>query len=140
MAEDKPTLHIDTDWKKQAQEEKKRLAEQAAAHPKESLIAPAPTVSGQAPPRAGRDRAAHAPQALQATFASLVQAIMTQGLFSLGELPGGGGEPQINFDMARYQLDSLGILEQKTAGNLSEDEKKLLDTALYETRMRFVSV
>ena len=34
----------------------------------------------------------------------------------------------------------LGILEDKTKGNLSDDEKHLLDAALYETRMRYVSV
>ena len=46
----------------------------------------------------------------------------------------------INLDMAKHQIDILGILEEKTKGNLSDEEKHLLDAALYETRMRYVSV
>ena len=43
MADDAPSLHVDTDWKKQAQEEKRRLAEQqVAAKPKEPLTVPGP--------------------------------------------------------------------------------------------------
>jgi hypothetical protein len=42
--------------------------------------------------------------------------------------------------MAKHQIDILGILEEKTRGNLTPEEKQLLDTALYETRMRYVSV
>src|SRR5580700_11424621 len=102
MAEDKPTLHIDTDWKKQAQEEKKRLAEQAAAHPKEALAspssiagAPAAAPRGAAGRSRPRDGAAEVPQA---SFAALVQSLMTQVFFYLGELASRGGEAMINFD------------------------------------------
>jgi hypothetical protein len=42
--------------------------------------------------------------------------------------------------MAKHQIDVLAVLEEKTRGNLSDDEKRILDTALYETRMRYVSV
>ena len=42
--------------------------------------------------------------------------------------------------MAKLQIDTLGILEEKTANNLTEDEKRLLDAALYETRTRFIQV
>jgi hypothetical protein len=43
-------------------------------------------------------------------------------------------------DMAKYQLDQLGVLEEKTVNNLTDAEKTLLDAALYETRSRFISV
>ena len=42
--------------------------------------------------------------------------------------------------MAKHQIDTLGVLDEKTQGNLSEEEKQLLDAALYETRMRYVAV
>jgi hypothetical protein len=42
--------------------------------------------------------------------------------------------------MAKHQIDILGILEDKTKGNLTDEEKHLLDAALYETRMRYVNV
>jgi hypothetical protein len=74
------------------------------------------------------------------SFATLVQSILTQALFYLGEFSPYGGEPVLNLDMARHQVDTLAVLEQKTANNLDEDEKRLLDAALYDVRTRFVSV
>ena len=163
MAEDKPSLHIDDDWKKQAQEEKRRLAEQqqkAAAAPAAPRMAP-PGMGmppGAAPPAdaraagpgpglspgpssaAARPGARGARQLPEASFSSLVQSILTQALFYLGELSPYGGEPTLNLDMARHQVDTLAVLEEKTANNLNEDEKRLLDAALYDVRTRFVSV
>jgi hypothetical protein len=141
MAEEKPSLHIDTDWKRQAQEEKKRLAEEEA---KKAAAAPAaPVASG---PGAATSRAPTAPgrapgQAMPAaSFSVLVQSLMTQILFYLGDLTQRGAEPQVNLDMAKHQIDILGVLEEKARGNLSDEEKRMLDAALYEVRMRYVSV
>ena len=67
-------------------------------------------------------------------------AIVTQILFYLGELSARGAEPAMNLDMAKHNIDMLGVLEEKTKGNLSEEEKRLLDNALYETRMRYVGI
>jgi hypothetical protein len=158
MAEDdKLSLHVDTDWKKQAQEEKRRLAEQqqkAAASPPPprptppglsavpgAAAGPGTAVAPGAP--AGRSAAAAARGRREmpvASFATLVQSIMTQALFYLGELAPSGAEPTLNLDMAKLQIDTLGILEEKTANNLTEDETRLLDAALYETRTRFIQV
>jgi hypothetical protein len=157
MADDKPSLHIDDDWKKQAQEEKRRIAEQqqkAAAAPA-PRAAPGPLaggpamVPGAAPadPRAGASAGPGgargqrgARQLPEASFATLVQGILTQALFYLGELSPYGGEPTLNLDMARHQIDTLGVLEQKTANNLGDEERRLLDAALYDVRNRFVQV
>ena len=73
-------------------------------------------------------------------MASLVQSLMTQIFYYLGDLGTRGGESAVNLDMAKYQLDTLNVLEEKTKGNLTPEEKTLMDTALYETRMRYVSV
>jgi hypothetical protein len=133
-------LHIDTDWKKQAQEEKRRLAEQeqkkaaAAAAPKSSPAEP----TGM--PRAGGGPGGRERALPPATFSTLVQSIVTQILFYLGELSARGAEPSLNLDMAKHNIDMLGVLEEKTKGNLTEEEQRLLDSALYETRMRYVSV
>ncbi|HEX4124047.1 MAG TPA: DUF1844 domain-containing protein [Tepidisphaeraceae bacterium] len=139
MAEELSGLHIDTDWKKQAQEEKKRLAEQeqkraAQQSARPATAAAAPGVPGAAGARTG------ARQAPVAGFASLVQSTMTQVLYYLGELAPQGMEPVVNLDMAKYHLDTLGILEEKTNNNLTPEEKHLIDVALYETRNRYISV
>jgi hypothetical protein len=161
MAEEQPSLHIDTDWKKQAQEEKRRLAEEeqkraAASKPPEresvgvppSASAAEPGPSGAAGPGAsasasaprGRAGAGARGSVPEANFATLVQSLATQVLFYLGDLAPRGSEPQVNLDLARYNVELLNILEQKTRNNLSDEEQRLLDGALYETRMRFVSV
>ena len=157
MAEEQPSLHIDTDWKKQAQEEKKRLAEdeqkRAAEREAATRTTPALDPSGVAasaatgpatgpargpagsPQTRGRERALP-----EASFATLVNSFMTQVLLYLGDLAPRGAEPQVNLDMAKFNIDLLGVLEAKTRGNLTADEQKLLDNALYEVRMRYVSV
>jgi hypothetical protein len=145
MAEEQPSLHIDTDWKKQAQEEKRRLAEQEQKKAAAAPAAPArptpgePTMAGGMPRAGGgpggRDRAMPA-----ASFTTLVQSIVTQVLFYLGELTARGTEPSLNLDMAKHNIDMLGILDEKTRGNLTEEEQRLLDSALYESRMRYVAI
>jgi hypothetical protein len=149
MAEETPSLHIDTDWKKQAQEEKRRLAEQEKAKAEQAKTSPvAPFASGPPPETASRSRTAPGRGPAGAgqrelpppSFAALVQSIVTQILFYLGDLSPRGSEPMLNLDMAKHQIDILGILEEKTKGNLNADEQHLLDAALYETRMRYVSV
>jgi hypothetical protein len=153
--DDKFSLHVDTDWKKQAQEEKRRLAEQqqkAAATPPAPRVPPpgvglgpaaamgGPPAPAGAMPGAPGARARDRRERPEASFASLVQSVMTQVLFYLGELAPPGGEPMLNLDMAKHQLDTLSVLEEKTVNNLTEDEKRLLDAALYDTRARFINV
>jgi len=146
MAEEQPSLHIDTDWKKQAQEEKRRLAEdeQKRAAEREAKSSAAATIPGTAPsvgPAArGRAGARGERTMPEASFATLVNSLLTQIFLYLGELTPRGAEPQINLDMARFNVDLLGVLEEKTKGNLTPDEQKLLDNALYESRTRFVNV
>lgn len=159
MAEEKPGLHVDTDWKKQAQEEKRKLAEQEEKR-KTAATAPAGVVPGAAsasaataspsagPAAGGRQaggrgagqRAQAGRELPQASFATLVQSLLTQVLFYLGDIATRGGEPMINLDMAKHNIDTLSILEEKTRGNLTDDEKRLLDAALYEARMRYVAL
>ena len=133
MAEEQPSLHIDTDWKKQAQEEKRKLAEQEQK--KTGGVRAAAPAGGQKPAGARPQR-----ELPPASFATLINTMLTQALFYLGELAPQGGEPSINLDLAKHHIDTLAVLEEKTRGNLSEDEQRLLDTALYETRMRYVNV
>ena len=140
MADEKVSLHVDADWKKQAHEEKRRLAEQAAAKAKETaapLGTSAGSIAGAPDARSGARSRAQMPPA---SFSTLVQSILTQALFYLGDLTTRGAEPTVNLDMAKHQIDLLGILEDKTRGNLTPDEQRVLDTVLYEARMRYVSV
>jgi Domain of unknown function (DUF1844) len=141
MAEEQPGLHIDTDWKKQAQEEKRRLAEQQEQQRAAAAQRPATPPAGDgAGPAPGRGGGRTAREARPASFEGLVQSLLTQALLYLGELAPQGSEPMLNLDMARHQVDMLGILEEKTKNNLTPEEQHMLDTALYELRTRFINV
>jgi hypothetical protein len=140
MAEEQPSLHIDTDWKKQAQDEKRKLAEQEQKKAAEAAAAAPPPGAAATGRRSGAPGGRGVRELPPASFAALVNTILTQALFYLGELAPQGGEPVVNLDMAKHQIDTLNILEDKTRGNLTEDEQKMLDTGLYEARMRYVSV
>ncbi len=142
MAEEQPSLHIDTDWKKQAQEEKRRLAEQEQKRQEQERAtrpppaAPVAAPAGAPAPRPGRGTRETPPPSIGA----IVQSIWTQTMLYLGELAPSGMEPMLNLDMAKHQVDLLGILEDKTKGNLSPEEQHLLDGILYEARTRFISI
>jgi hypothetical protein len=71
----------------------------------------------------------------------LAQSLVTQTLYYLGEgAAARGGSEAAGMDMAKHLIDTLGILEEKTEGRLTPDEQAVLDTALYEARMRFIAV
>jgi hypothetical protein len=142
--ESQPSLQIDADWKKQAQEEKRRLAEQqkqAAGSAGGVAAAASGAASRESPGAAATPSAARDARELPpASFATLVQSMVTQALFYLGDLAVRGGEPVVNLDMAKHHIDTLAVIEEKTANNLTPEERRLLDTALYEARMRYVNV
>lgn len=153
MADDRPSLSIDTDWKKQAQEEKRKLAEEAKKRQEQSAsdgvagrIGPAGASPASSPAGAPAGARPGAPRSSQprelppASFATLIQSIVTQVLFYLGDLAGRGAAPVVNLDMAKHNVDILGMIEEKTRGNLDKEEQKLLDAALYEARMRYVNI
>src|SRR5436305_1150324 len=139
MSDEQHSLSIDTDWKKQAQEEKRKLAEEQQ---KKAAAATAPVAAAArgAPPAAARGATRGRRELPPANFSTLVQSIVTQILFYLGDLSPQGGEPTLNLDMAKHQIDLLTMLEEKTQNNLTPEEKHMLDAALYEARMRYVNV
>jgi hypothetical protein len=134
MSESKPTIQIDTDWKRQAQEEKQRLAEEERKKSSASSSTASGRLGGSS--ESSRSRRELPPP----SFETLVQSIATQVAYYLGELTPSGGEPTISLEMARHHIDTLAVLEAKTKGNLTPDEQRLLDLTLYELRMRFVGV
>lgn len=132
-----PILHVDDDWKAQAQAEKAKLAE------KEKAAKEAAAASGQEQGAPGdAEAAAGTPgQIPPADFTTLVSSIATQALFSMGAMPDPQtGQRYTNLDIARHHIDSLSVLEEKTKGNLSEDENKMLAGTLYELRQSYVQI
>lgn len=134
---DAPKIQIDSDWKAQAQAEKQKLAEQAKA--KAAPPTAKPGASGSAGvPGAGARPAGGLPPA---TFETLVSTMTTQALFSMGGIPDPRTGQRIqNLDLARHHIDMLTIIEEKTKGNLTDDEQQLLSGTLFELRQRYVQL
>jgi len=74
------------------------------------------------------------------TFERLVQSIYMQAVLQLGGGTEPGQTPQVDLLGARNSIDMLSIIEQKTKGNLAENETKLIEAALFEMRMGFLEI
>jgi hypothetical protein len=97
--------------------------------PEEKIAAQAP--SADQPSTAGSE----------INFSSFILGLSTQALMCLGEIPEPqSGRPQQDLDAARQFIDILGILKEKTAGNLLHEEAQLLDHILFDLRMRYVKL
>ena len=76
----------------------------------------------------------------QASFSQFIQGLHLQVVMALGQMSNPvTNETSKNLGHARYLIDMLDILEDKTKGNLDEDEARLLGNILYDVRMRFVN-
>ncbi len=113
--EKKIFVKSDESWKAEAQKEKDRLQKQAEESRAEPDLPPA-------------------------SFLSLVSDLGLQAMFALGlARVKGAGEPKIDLPGARYAIDLLGMLEEKTRGNLTGEEAQLLRNLLLDLRLRYVA-
>ena len=75
-------------------------------------------------------------------FSTFVLSLGTSALYQLGQVGGpesGGAEPaEPNLPIARQTIDTLEMLTEKTRGNLTDTESKLLESIVYELHMKFV--
>jgi hypothetical protein len=76
---------------------------------------------------------------LQLDFSHLILSLSTTALLNLGEIPDPvTKEKKKDIDTAKQTIDMLGILKDKTKGNLTREEESLLENVLYDLRMRYV--
>lgn len=73
-------------------------------------------------------------------FETLVQSIYMTTIVQLGGATPEGQQPQVDLMGARQSIDMLNILAEKTKGNLTTSEERLLDSALFEVRMGFLEI
>ncbi len=127
-----PEIHVNDDWKLQAEKEKEQLAEKVGDIP-----AAAEKAASGAQPATGEPTRGTLPPA---SFDLLVEQYATQILIALGQLPDGSGKVRARDpDLARLYIDLLGIIQEKSKGNLSAEEENLIGGALYQMRMAFVT-
>lgn len=129
MSQDKPKIIVDSDWKAQAEKEKEQLSAKL----------------GEDKPAEARQPAAGEADAGQELpkpdFLNHCASVATQAMIFLGAIrhPMTG---QIEFDpaQARYLIDTLQILKDKTKGNLDAKESETLESMLGELKMVWVQV
>lgn len=118
---DTPKIIVDEDWKHQAQKNKETVQEKtetdAAEQQKQARALP------------------------EGNFSSLVSMLATQTMFALGLIEAEKGKkPEADLTLAKFQIDILEMLQEKTKDNLSEDEEKMLNTSVSQLRMAYVQV
>ena len=115
---------VDEDWKAEAQKEKEILAaqEEAEKEKKEEV-------------KQGREPLP------EGNFAALISMLTTQSLFAMGLLHvKGQEEKEPDLEMAKYYIDILETIQEKTKGNLTPEEETVLSNTLNELRMGYVKV
>ncbi len=140
-----PKIVVDTDWKEQVAKEREAAMAQSSAPltAGESLAAEKKEPEDNEKP--GDDYVPLAeddlPPPPAASFEILVSMFFTQAMAMLGQIPHPTtGKPQINKPYAKHYIDTLDLLGEKTKGNLSSDEAKMLSEALHALRMMYVNV
>lgn len=74
------------------------------------------------------------------SFEHLVQSMYVTAMMSLGAGTRPGEKPRVDLMGARQTIDLIGVLQEKTKGNLTKDEQRLLESALFELRMMFLEI
>jgi hypothetical protein len=74
------------------------------------------------------------------SFERLIQSVYMQAIMQLGGGAEPGQQPQVDLLGARQSIDMLGILAEKSKGNLSQTEDHLLQSAIFEAQMGFLEV
>ena len=78
----------------------------------------------------------------QLSFTAFVLSLASTAAIHFGDLPDpmSGERAESNLEGATQMIEILALLEQKTRGNLTAEEREVLNQVLYELRMRFVEV
>ena len=82
----------------------------------------------------------HSAKELEMTFERFMASLYMSAMLQLGMMHEEGGQPRIDLIGARQTIDTLGLLQEKTKGNLTSAEANFLQNCLYELRMAYVEV
>jgi uncharacterized protein DUF1844 len=116
-----------------------QIATPQTAPPRETPAAPEPQTEPPGPQHA-RAHAGGDPLDDPASFLSLIMSLASNAASSLGMMPHPvTGESGVDLKTAKHWIDVLGMLEQKTHGNLDEQEAQVVESLLADLRMQYVS-
>ncbi len=128
---EQPDLHIDEDWKSKVKAEDAALDAQLKQGEGETSSSETPESDSPSEESMG----AFPP----ADFAGLLMMLSTQAMVGLGMVPmPGQSQPTKNLEMAKYFIDLLAVLEEKTKNRLEREENNMLIETLHQLRIGYV--
>jgi len=75
----------------------------------------------------------------EVNFSSLILSLSSTAFLHLGEIPDPStGQKTKDLALAKHVIDTIGMLKEKTEGNLTKEEKPLIENILTELRLRYV--
>ena len=82
----------------------------------------------------------HSAKDLEMTFERFLASLYMTAMMQLGLMHQEGAQPRIDIVGARQTIDTIGLISEKTKGNLTPAEQNFLQNSLYELRMAYVEV
>ncbi len=117
----RPEKKVDEEWLKRVEEEKGSPGESRRNR------------------RSATESQAKAVPPKEVNFSLFLSTLALQAYVALGELEEPESRTQkVNLDQARYMIDILGLIQNKTKGNLSPEEERMLSHLIYELRMKYI--
>jgi len=136
MPEEKKII-IDEDWKSQVAAEKEAAAK-APAQKQPTAGPPDLELPGGGRPGGGRPGDYQMPAA---SLEMLVTTLATESLMALGQIPHPQtGEPIFAPEQAKYLIDTIEVIQDKTKGNTTPQESQLLEEILHQLRLAYVQI
>jgi len=75
----------------------------------------------------------------EVTFPTFIFSLVSSVMLHLGQVPDPtSGETRKDLELAKHTIDIIAMLKEKTQGNLSDEEQKMIDHVLYDLRMSYV--
>ncbi len=127
-------------------QDRRRFSAEGESKPEHSEEKPAPAAAAERPPaEAAHTTAAgehlHAGIQPEVSFTTFVVGLSTQALVALGEIPDPvSGQHAKDLEAAQQLIDIIGMLREKTRGNLDNDENSLVEAILFDLRMKYVEL
>jgi len=120
---DEKKIIIDEDWKSQVQAEREAAKQQ-----------PQPAAGEQS-------KVGDSAQMPPASLEMLITTLVTEAMISLGQIPHPhSGESVFHPQQAKYLIDTIEVLREKTQGNVTPDETEMMDQLLHQLRMAYVQL
>ncbi|HPB68123.1 MAG TPA: DUF1844 domain-containing protein [Candidatus Omnitrophota bacterium] len=129
--------YVDEDWKASVTQEKETQKE-PQPQPSSQQSSEERPAAAQEPPQEN-DRMADE-GAVELNFTNYITSLIFQAMIFLGEIPNPMNDNQYdrNSSQAKFLIDTLILLRDKTKGNLTPQENHLLDSSIYELEMKYV--